>query len=139
MIAVSGVISAKLTIAQLNFQQIDSLSDIGPGDICIEQNNVLANRIMYKFYDLPYDDATSRVTGGVGLVSDLPGCVAAVLSGRVTAFVSDQVRGEKQRARRRRVRHTTGRERGTQSSRERPSDFIHTSPRRAAALSSVRS
>lgn len=43
-------------------------------------------------YNLPYNESSDRVTSGVGIMSDMPGCVDAVRGGKVKAFVSHQAR-----------------------------------------------
>jgi hypothetical protein len=88
--AFGGIVSAALTVGQLQMDTIDSLAGLSPNQICVEASYDLANRYIASTMSLPLNQYV-QVGGGVVLGS-LEDCTNAVLNGTVLAYLSD-VRG----------------------------------------------
>ena len=88
--AFGGIVSAALTVGQLQMDTIDSLAGLSPNQVCVEASYDLANRYIATTMSLPLDQYV-QVGGGVVLGS-LEDCTNAVLNGTVLAYLSD-VRG----------------------------------------------
>ena len=85
--AFGGIVSAALTVGQLQMDTIDSLGGLSPNQVCVEASYDLANRYIAATMSLPLDEYV-QVQGGVVLGS-LEECTAAVLNGTVLAYLSD--------------------------------------------------
>lgn len=85
--AFGGIVSAALTVGQLQLDTIDSLGGLSPNQVCVEASYDLANRYIAATMSLPLDQYV-QVQGGVVLGS-LEDCTAAVLNGTVLAYLSD--------------------------------------------------
>lgn len=85
--AFGGIVSAALTVGQLQMDTIDSLGGLQPNQVCVEASYDLANRYIAATMSLPLDQYV-QVGGGVVLGS-LEDCTAAVLNGTVLAYLSD--------------------------------------------------
>ena len=85
--AFGGIVSAALTVGQLQIDTIDSLAGLAPNQLCVEASYDLANRYIATTMSLPLDQYV-QVGGGVVLGS-VEDCTAAVLNGTVLAYLTD--------------------------------------------------
>jgi hypothetical protein len=83
--ALTSVVSARLTISELAFKQIDTLNEVPPQRVCVEESYPLVQRLVSDAYGLAGDLAA----GGVMLRS-IEGCAAAVLDGTALVYVTDE-------------------------------------------------
>jgi hypothetical protein len=79
------VVSARLTISQLALKQIDTLNEVPPQRVCVEESYPLATRLVSDAYGLAGDLAA----GGV-MLGSVESCAAAVLDGTVLVYLTDE-------------------------------------------------
>ena len=83
--ALTSVISARLTVDQLAYTTIDSLSQLRPSDLCVENAYPAVEGFVSDEYALGGDLA------GAGVMLGTPqDCAEAVLSGKVLAYLTDR-------------------------------------------------
>jgi hypothetical protein len=83
--AFTSVVSARLTVSQLAFTQITTLSQVAPQRLCVESSYPLAMRFVSDVYGLDGDLESAGV-----MLGSVQECAAAVLDGTVTAYITDQ-------------------------------------------------
>ena len=83
--ALTSVISARLTVDQLAHTTVDSLAQLRPSEICVENAYPAVESFVSDSFALGGDLAGAGVTLGTPQE-----CVEAVLSGDVVAYLSDQ-------------------------------------------------
>lgn len=83
--ALTSVVSARLTIDQLAYTTIDSLSQLRAADLCIESAYPLVQNYVSDEFSLEGD-----LEGGGVMLGTVQTCVQAVLAGDVKAYLTDR-------------------------------------------------
>ena len=83
--AFTSVVSARLTVSQLGLFTLDSLSQVRPSQICVEESYPLALQLISDTFGL---DGNLRAAGVT--LSTVDGCAQAVRNGTVLVYVTDQ-------------------------------------------------
>lgn len=83
--SLTSVISARLTVDQLAYTTIDSLSQLRPSELCIENSYPAVEGYVSDMFSLEDDLAGAGVK--LGSVQE---CAEAVLSGEVRAYLTDK-------------------------------------------------
>ena len=83
--AFTSVVSARLTFSQLGLFTLDSLSQVRPGDVCVEESYPLVQKLIADEFGLDGD-----LRGAGVMLSSLDGCAQAVINGKALVYVSDQ-------------------------------------------------
>ena len=82
--AFTSVVSARLTVSQLGLYTLDSLSQVRPGDVCVEESYPLVQRLISDAFGLGGD-----LRGAGVMLSSMEGCAQAVMNGAARVYVSD--------------------------------------------------
>jgi hypothetical protein len=83
--AFTSVVSSRLTVSQLAFTRIDTLSQVPPTRVCVEASYPMAVLLVSDHYGLDGDLAGAGV-----MQSTVEGCASAVIDGTVLVYVTDE-------------------------------------------------
>ena len=84
--AFTSVVSSQLTLSQLAFAPITSLSQLAPSDFCVESDYPLAQDLISGSYSIPSDQLEAN---GV-MFGTISTCGQAVIDGKKKVFTSDK-------------------------------------------------